>query len=192
MLEGVAAPVLMWSYANEWERVRGEATLVQGSVRPEVLVVDGHWKGGAADAYVRAVKLQGEAAGRIGAAAHVAAQQLEIAAGAGLAFYLAIGVILAKFIAAMVTAVTAFGSVAFSWAGLLLAVEEAAVTPALITAAVGALTTLLGLQTNALVNIQGEQLDASVFPNGKWPPARTETYSDATVTDGDAEWSFER
>lgn len=192
LLKGAAAPVYMFLHALDWQDVRGLATGVQGTLRADQLSADDHWKGAAADAYVAAIKPQSDAAGKIGTIADKTAQALIICAVASLAFYVALGVILIKFIAAMATAIAAFGSAVFSWAGAALVVEEAAVNTALVTAAVTTLLAALGAQAQQLTVLKGELVDASTFPGGNWPDATTGNYSDATVTDGDADWSFER
>jgi hypothetical protein len=43
-----------------------------------------------------------------------------------------------------------------------------------------------------VILVKGELVDGSVFPGGRWLDATTGNYTDATVTDGDADWSFER
>jgi uncharacterized protein YukE len=192
LLKGAAAPVFMFQHALEWQDVKGMATGVQGVLRADQLSVDDHWKGAASDAYVAAIKPQSEAAGKIGTIADKTAQALIISAVASLAFYVALGVILIKFIAAMVVAIAAFGSAVFSWAGAALVVEEAGVNTALVTAAVTTLLAALGAQAQQLTVLKGELVDGSAFPGGHWPDATTGNYSDATVTDGDADWSFER
>ena len=192
LLKGAAAPVYMFQHALEWQDVKGMATGVQGVLRADQLGADDHWKGAASDAYVAAIKPQSEAAGKIGTIADRTAQALIISAVASLAFYVALGVILIKFIAAMVAAIAAFGSAVFSWAGAAIIVEEAGVNTALITAAVTTLLAALGAQAQQLTVLKGELVDGSAFPGGQWPDATTGNYSDATVTDGDADWSFER
>ena len=192
VMKGVAAPVYMFKYAMDWQDVKGNATGVQGRLRADQLSADDHWKGAASDAYVAAIKPQSDAAGKVGTIADKTALALVICAGVSLAFYVAIGVILIKFIAAMVVAIAAFGSAVFSWAGAALVVEEAGVNAALITAAVATLLAPLGTQAQQLTTLKGELVDASFYPGGQWPDATTGNYSDGTVTDGDADWSFER
>lgn len=192
LLKGAAAPVYMFMHALDWQDVKGLATGVQGVLRADQLSADDHWKGAASDAYTAAIKPQSEAAGKIGTIADKTAQALIISAVASLAFYVALGVILIKFIAAMVVAIAAFGSAVFSWAGAALIVEEAGVNTALITAAVTTLLAALGAQAQQLTVLKGELVDGAAFPGGHWPDATTGNYSDATVTDGDADWSFER
>jgi hypothetical protein len=190
LLKGAAAPIFFFTRSYTWQDVKGLATGVVGSLRPEALSVNRHWKGPANDAYTKAIKPQSDGAAKIGAIADRVSTALTVCAGAGLAFYIAIGLIVIKFIAAAVVVIAAFGSVAFSWAGLLLAVEEAGVNTAMIVAAVAALTTLLAAQASQMVVLHGEAIDNSVFPGGKWPQSTSGTFSDATVQDGDADWSM--
>lgn len=192
LLKGAAAPVNMIFYALDWNEVRGAATTVQGNVRFEQLAVDDHWQGGAAESYKFAIKPQSDAAGKVGSLAGSAAFALGTCAAAGLAFYVALGLILVKFVAAMAAAVVAFGSAVFSWAGVLLIAEEAAVNTSFITGLLTTLTAVLSAQALHFVTLRGEIADNSVFTGGQWPRSTAELYSDATVTDGDAEWSFER
>lgn len=190
VMKGVAAPVLFFKYAFDWQDVRGLATDVAGSLKPEALTGTHRWSGSAADAYRKQVPPQSNAAARIGAVADKTSVALGICAAAGLAFYIAIGVILVKFVIAMVGVVAALGSVAFSWAGVLLAIEEAGVNTGLIIAAVSALTAALGAQAQQLIALHGEARDNGVFPNGAWPDPAVGNYSDGSVKDGDADWSL--
>jgi hypothetical protein len=134
----------------------------------------------------------GEAAARIGAISDKTAMALTVCAASGLAFYLALGIILVKFIVAMATAIVALGSVVFSWAGAGLLVEEAAVNTGLIIGAITTLVALLGAQATQMSVLHGEAGDGGVFSGGRWPTAVTGDFSDATVTDGTASWSIQR
>ncbi|MGC4749923.1 hypothetical protein ACLQ28_30315 [Micromonospora sp. DT201] len=60
-----------------------------------------------------------------------------------------------------------------------------------IIAAVGALVAVLGAQASQMVVLHGEAIDVSAFPGGKWPNATPSQFSDATVKDGDADWSLQ-
>jgi hypothetical protein len=80
----------------------------------------------------------------------------------------------------------------FSWAGAAIIVEEAGVNSALIWAAIGSLTAALATQAPQLISLHGEAIDNSFFPGGHWPDPVTSAFSDATVTDGDADWSLAR
>jgi len=190
LLKGVAAPVYFFQYAFDWEDIRGLATGVSSELNPAVLPAGKHWKGAAADAYSKIVPQQASAATRIGTIADKTAVALGICAAAGLAFYLALGIILVKFIVAMVGVIVALGSIAFSWAGVALAVEEAGVNTGLIIAAVTTLTAVLGAQAQQIATLHGEAVDASTFPGGRWPDPTTGSYNDGSVKDGTAHWSY--
>jgi hypothetical protein len=191
LLEGVAAPVTMFFTAVDWQDLRGMASTVSGEVKPEALKVNRVWHGRAADAYAKQVNPQVAAAARVASMADKIALTLGASALAGLAFYVALGLILAKFIVATIAALTALGSVVFSWAGAALIVEEAAVNTGLIIAAVTTLTSVLGTQAVQMVILHGEAVDNGTFPGGHWPNAAPGHFSDATVRDGDADWSLQ-
>jgi hypothetical protein len=190
LLKGAIAPIRMFVDAFEWQDLRGTASGVAGQLKDTALSVDDIWKGSARDAYVKAMKPQSDAADRIGKIADKVHTSLTVCAIAGLTFYVALGVIVVKFVVAMVAVIAALGSVALSWAGALLALEEAGVNSGLIIAAVAALTALLGAQATQMGTLHGEANDADMFPGGKWPDPATGTYSDGTVKDGDADWSL--
>jgi hypothetical protein len=103
---------------------------------------------------------------------------------------MALGVIVVKFIAAAVAVIAALGSIALSWAGLLLIVEEAGVNTGLIIAAVASLTALLGAQASQIAVMHGESIDNSVFPSGRWPESTAGTFSDWSVLGGGAPWQL--
>lgn len=192
LLRGATAPVRFFVLANDWAEVRGVATTVAGTLSPAALSVDYYWQGMAADAYVAAIKPQVDAANRIGVMADKTSSALAWSATAGLAFYLTLLVIIIKLVIAMVTALTALGTVVFSWAGAALIIEEAGVDGAVIITAMAALMTLLGTQATQLTALHSEGADNTAFPNRHWPLANSGRYTDATVTDGDADWSIAR
>ena len=191
LLEGAAAPIFMFRYAYQWQDVRGLTNAVAGNLRPEALRVNRYWRGAANDAYNRAVKPQSDAATKIGSIAERTSTSLNVCAAAGLAFYMALGVIVVKFIVAAVAVIAALGSVALSWAGLLLIVEEAGVNTGLIIAAVASLTALLGAQASQIAVMHGESIDNSVFPGGHWPDSTAGTFNDGSVLGGNAPWSLQ-
>jgi hypothetical protein len=59
-----------------------------------------------------------------------------------------------------------------------------------IATAIATLTAFLGTQATSMISLHGEAVDVSKFPDGRWPRSNTSTYGDATVTDGDADWSL--
>jgi hypothetical protein len=190
VMKGIAAPVYFFKYAFDWQDIRGIANGVTGQLKPEAMPAVTSWTGSAATAYKAVIKPQGDAANKIATISDKTATALQICAAIGLTFYVAIAVILVKFIAAMVTAIAAFGSGVFSWAGAALVIEEAGVNSGLIWAAIGALTAALGTQAQQMISLHGEAIDNSTFPGGKWPDPTVGTFSDGTVKDGDADWSL--
>ncbi|MFE4327994.1 hypothetical protein ACFRQM_00720 [Streptomyces sp. NPDC056831] len=172
-LRGAVAPIRMYNFANDWEgeSVRGAASGVAGNTAPEALKAPKHWKGAGADAYTGAVKGQPTAATQIETSADKIAGALTLSAAAGLLFYLALAVILAKFFVALLFAIASVSTVVFSWAGAATIVEEAGVNTALVIAAVTALAGALTIQKNQMAVIEGEAHDNSTFPQGKWPTA---------------------
>jgi hypothetical protein len=147
---------------------------------PTVLPSGQHWSGTAQQAYAKIIPPQAAAATRIGAISDSTAIALGICAVAGLAFYVALGVILAQFIIAMIGVIAALGSVAFSWAGVALAVGDTTVSAGLIITAVTTLIAVLTAQTQQMVSLHGQTVDNSVFPGGKWPNPNTSSYNFAS------------
>jgi hypothetical protein len=191
LLKGVTAPVHMFFDAWTWMDVRSSATGVSSSLSAQNLVVDtSDWNGRGHEAYVAVAEGQSKAAARIGSIAGSTSGHLLACAVAGAAFYVTLAAVVVKLVAAAVAALAAFGSAVFSWAGAALVLEEAGVNTAIIGTAVATLTTFLGAQATAMVNLHGEAVDNTSFPEGKWPSSQTSTYNDATVTDGDADWSL--
>ena len=116
---------------------------------------------------------QAPAATQVAAVATTVATSLGACAVAGLAFYVALGVIVARLVTAVTVVVAALGSVAFSWAGVLLAVEEAAVTSGMVVTAVAGLTAVQGAAAVAVVNVTNAARSTAAFPHGHWPSATT-------------------
>jgi hypothetical protein len=180
LMEGVAAPVMFFVDAFDWQDVKGLASNVAGDLNPAQLPSTQHWSGAAQQSYAKVVPLQVNATARIGTLADKTATALGLCAVTGLAFYVTLGVIIAQFIAAMAAAIAAFGTVAFSWAGVAIAVGDTSVSSGMVIAAVGALVALLGAQAQQMVSLHGEAVDNSVFPGGKWPNPNTSAYNHAS------------
>lgn len=179
LLEGVAAPVLFFFDAYGWSDVKGLASDVAGELDPMAMPSSRHWSGDAQQAYAKIIPDQAAAATRIGAVADSTATSLNVCAVAGLAFYVAIGAIVAQFVAALVGVIAALGSVAFSWAGVALAVGDTSISAGLIIAAVTALIGVLTAQAEQMVTLHGQVVDNSRFPGGKWPDPNTSSYDHA-------------
>lgn len=168
-MEGAAAPIYMIVHSVQWQSLRGVANGVTGQFQPAVLGTTGEWKGAAADAYGTEVPRQAAAANLLSGVCKDVSTSLTTCAAAGLAFYLALALILIRFIAATVAAIVALGSVVFSWAGFLLIIEEAGVNTTVIVGAVAALTTLLAAQAKEVASLHGNAVDTSQYPDGHWP-----------------------
>ena len=192
LMKGAAAPILLISDIRTWGDVRGVATTFVGELQPAALSVDYYWKGGAAEAYKSVIPAHTAAAARIGVMADKTQTALGWSVSAALAFYAGILVVVIQLIVAFVGVLAILGTVVFSWAGLALALKEASVGYVEIAALTALLATAIGTQMVQMGTLHSEAADASAFPSGHWPGSHTDRYSDATVTDGDADWSIER
>jgi len=172
LLAGAAAPVLFFVRAHDWvTQVGGPASGVAGALQPGALRAPRTWEGAAASAYRAAVAGQAPAAAQVHAVATTLASSLTTCAVAGLAFYVALGVIVTRLLTALAAALAALGSVVLSWAGLALVVEEAAVTAAMVVSAVAALTAVQGAAAAAAVGVTNAARNDTAFPTGHWPRA---------------------
>jgi uncharacterized protein YukE len=192
LLRGAIAPIRFFALAGDWGGVRGLASSIAGELQPVALSVDFCWQGRAADAYQKVIPAQVSAAVRIGAMADKTQTALTWSAAAGCAFYLGVLVVVIQLIIAFIGVLAALESVVFSWAALALAIEKATFSAAEIVALVGLLAAALTTQEIQLSNLHSEAEDAAAFPHHQWPSSVTDRYTDATVTDGDAEWSVEQ
>ncbi|MFC4052831.1 hypothetical protein ACFOY4_24345 [Actinomadura syzygii] len=171
LLKGVLAPIMFFKYAWDWTGVRGGATGVQGATDPAVLDISRRWEGDANADYLKVIPLQGKAAGRVGSISMQMSLALTTCATAGLAFYVALAIIVYQFISCETAAIAALCSGILSWAGVVGAFTDAGVTAAMIWGAVGTLTAALGAQGAWMVSLKGEASDSSTFPKGHWPDA---------------------
>jgi hypothetical protein len=192
LMQGAAAPILLIRDIGTWGDVRGISTAFVGELQPAALSVDYYWQGRAAEAYKAVIPAHSAAAARIGVMADKTQTALGWSVSAALAFYAGLLVVVLQLIVAFVGVLAILGTVAFSWVGLALAVKKAGLGAIEIATLCGLLATALGTQVVQLGNLHSEAVDASAFPGGHWPGSLTDRYSDATVTDGDAEWSIER
>lgn len=191
LLKGAVAPIFMFVDSWRWTDIKGKINGVSTDLTTQNLVVDDtNWSGKARDAYLAAAGAQSAAAARVGSVAGTTSGNLLICAGAGLAFYIVLAGVLAKLIAALAVSIAAMGSGVFTAPGIALFLEEAGVNTAIIVTAVSTLAAFLGAQANAMIALHGDAVDPTSFPNGVWPKSSTSQYSDATVKDGDADWSL--
>ena len=173
VLKGVAAPVYFFTYAMDLNDVSTNAERIVANLGDADMAGSEDWSGKGADAYRRQLSPQRDAAAELGHIAEQMKSSLIVASVAGLGFYLGLGVIIVKFIAAMVAAIAALGSVVFSWAGAGLIV----------------LLALLGGQVKEMGSLQNAA-SSDKFPGGRWPKGHSGQYSDASVKDGDNDWSL--
>jgi uncharacterized protein YukE len=171
LMKGIAAPGYMIDYAWNWESVNGTATGVASELSPEVVGISQDWQGQAATAYANAITPQSGAAAQIGSIADKTATCLTICAAAGVAFYVALGIIIFQLLASLVAAIIAEGTIVFSWAGLFVVVTDAGISTGLIIAAVTTLSALLAAQASQMVSLHGLAAGQTSFPGGHWPKA---------------------
>lgn len=193
VLKGATAPIWMFLDSYRWTGLRAAANGTSTDLSAQNLVIDdSDWSGKAHAAYLVVAGAQASAAARVGSIATTTSATLAGCATAGLLFYIAVAAVLAKLIAATVTAIAAFGSAVFSWAGAALVIEEAGFNTAVLGGAAATLGTFLAAQAAAMAVLHGDAVDPGSFPNGVWPTANSAQYNDATVSDGDADWSLEK
>ncbi|GAA1608287.1 hypothetical protein [Actinoplanes couchii] len=191
VLKGATAPIWMFLDSYDWMDLRGTANGVSTDVSAQNLVIDdSDWSGRAREAYLAVAGAQAAAAARVGSIATTTSATLAGCAAAGLLFYIAVAAVLAKLIAATVTAIAAFGSAVFSWASAALVIEEAGFNTAVLGGAAATLATFLTAQVAAMGVLHGDAVDPGSFPGGVWPVSNKAHFSDATVSDGDADWSL--
>lgn len=170
VLKGVAAPVYLFLNAEDLNGVSTSAETIAANLADGRLVTMAEWSGVASVAYRTEAGVQRNAASELASITDQMAKSLIWAAVAGLLFYVGLGVIVVKFVAAMITAIAALGSVVFSWAGAALIVEEAGVNIAAIGGLVTTLLVLLGDQVKEMLALQ-QAASSSKFPKGAWPRA---------------------
>jgi hypothetical protein len=95
LLKGAVAPVFMFIDSWTWSDIKGTAISVSEGLSAQNLVLDdSNWSGKARDAYVAAASAQATAAARVGSISDKTMTVLLSSAAAGLAFYLALALVL--------------------------------------------------------------------------------------------------
>ncbi|QWW19820.1 hypothetical protein I6B53_01430 [Schaalia sp. 19OD2882] len=168
-LEGAAAPVLFFKRAYDWVTdVKTPMIDISDATSPSHLISTEKWKGAARDAYIQAVSDQPGAAKAIAGVGGTMATQLRIIAAAGCTFYIAVGIIVVKFISALIAGIAACGTVVLSPLGLGVIALDCGVTAAELIAA----GTLLGVTLVAcgasIIEMKNVLAD---FPGQEWPLA---------------------
>jgi hypothetical protein len=170
LAEGIAAPLRFYGQAGDWtDLVTSPASVVAANTASDALRAPLHWSGDAADRYQRAVEGQSPAATQMVEVGATVSRSLTTCAIAGCAFYLALSWVVGKLVAATIAAASAFGSAVFSWAGVLIIVEEAAVNAAVVSTAVAALVATQTAAADAAVEVARAAGSGSGLPGGTWP-----------------------
>lgn len=168
-LEGVAAPVLFYKRAYDWiTDVQTPMTDIADALSGDHLISEDEWSGAAHAAYIRAASDQPGAATAIAGIGKTMAISLGACATAGLAFYLAIGIIIVKFIAELVAGIAACGTIVFSPLGLAVIALDCGVTSGELLAALALLTAALTTQGGTMIAMKSALAD---FPGQEWPLA---------------------
>ncbi|MFI2558836.1 hypothetical protein [Nocardia farcinica] len=106
-----------------------------------------------------------------------------------MAFYASLlGIVISVIVEAVaetVAAGTGVGAIPAGIAGLLTAAKFAA----LVTAAITGIVTLVNSTIVQVQALKVELENPQGFPGARWPETGAQNYTDATVTDGDADWS---
>lgn len=170
LMRGAYAPMTLFHHSREWQSdVRGKASTVQGNTTADALKAPLVWHGDAATAYKVAVADQTKAAEQIKNSADKIATSLGWCALAGFGLYVALAGVLYEVIVSLGAAITALGSLVFSWAGALYAVTQITASAATVFLAVGAASTLIATQKQQIATIEGEATESGALQEGKWP-----------------------
>jgi hypothetical protein len=171
LLKGVAVPVYLFEYAWRWEDNLGTATDVSASTTVGNVGITSEWTGAAATAYASAITPQSSAAAEIATISGSVATSLAACALAGSAFYVALGAIAFQVVMTLVGAIAALGTDVFCLVGLELVLGDIKLTPAMIWAAVAAVSALVSAEGSQMVSLHGLAETDTYFPAGRWPQA---------------------
>lgn len=191
-LRGANGPFRVIGTIDGWGEVRGLVSSVSGDLQQAMVSVDYFWKGRAADAYRAIVPPHPFAALRTGFLADRAQSALGWSVGAATAFYIGLVGVVIQLIFVIQGVVAAASTVVLSGPAVSVGAGQLALTAAEVVVFVGLFFAVVTTQIAQVGNLLSEAEDQVAFPDGQWPPSTTAHYTDATVTDGDAEWSLER
>lgn len=166
-LDGFWAPILFYNNGVDWQNnVKHPMKLYAASVAPDKLVSPDDWEGRAGNRYREATADQqtaGEACATIGSQMGTTLNECAVA---GLAFYTAIGISLAKLIAALIASAAAATTVVGAPPAAAAATVSTGVATGEIIAASGALLLFLGAQASTISNVSTAFSD---FSYSHWP-----------------------
>ncbi|WP_157110275.1 hypothetical protein [Nocardia anaemiae] len=188
-LKGFAAPGYFIATSFDWVDVAKAANTMASDLEDTAVKVDGYWQGTAATAYGNAIAAQRTAVARVGSISNAARSAMITVGTAGVAFYASLlGVAISVVVEATaecIAAGTGIGAIPAGIAGLITAAKFAALVTAAITGTIAIVNSVV-TQAQAL---QVELDNPQGFPSGHWPVSGSGAYNDATVKDGDADWS---
>lgn len=189
ILKGIAAPGFFIATSFDWADVSTTASTLGADLQSEKVTLNETWAGTGATAYRTVTPSHSAAAARIGTMANTTRLAMLQCGIAGVAFYAsalaAASVFITEVIAEVAAAGTGVGAIPAAIAGVLSTTKVIT----LITVALTALSALILAQVNNIQNVDVEARSGLAFPDGAWPKAATGRYDDATVLDGDADWS---
>ncbi|MBE6482639.1 MAG: hypothetical protein E7Z94_09790 [Actinomyces ruminicola] len=169
LLEGAAAPILFYKRAWDWsDDIKRPMVDVSDAISAEHLIDTEYWDGEGYRAYARAVSDQSGAASAVADIGGSMATALTVCATTGLAFYVALGVIIYKCVSVLIASIAAIGSGVFTIPGIAMLAGDIAVTSGEVLAAVSALVAVLATQAGSMVSMKSA-LDS--FPGDDWPSA---------------------
>ena len=177
VLKGIAAPAFMYFDSGEWQDISVLVTGMTNGIRSAAEGIPAVWKGAASEAYERSANAQAAATERVAAIARKLAEILRGLAVAGLLFYAAIALIVAKFIVVETGALAAIASVVGAAVGLPVAVTDVGLTTFLIAVAVRTLYGFITEAMTAMTALKAETADPTGFPFGHWPKARSAAHA---------------
>lgn len=170
LLKSIVAPVRVGLMSFEWsDKVQGPATAVAANTRWQELSALDHWEGKAADQYRRKATGQPAAATRIGEIASAVSEQLMVAAGAGVVFYVAVAACVVKMLKALELALNAIRSGAGVLLGIAIGLAELRITKTQLGLIGTAFTAYIVDQGKNMLGLIDPTNDWGQFPGHKWP-----------------------
>ncbi|MEU5883508.1 hypothetical protein [Spirillospora sp. NPDC047279] len=198
ILEGLAFPIMAFLLADDWiDLIKNPINKVIGSISDDNSKIDQFWQGPAAFAYKAAVMgAPNGQAGQTTALSEVATiaedikERLWALAGIVGGFYVALGVLVQQWLAAMTASAAAATTGAGAPPAAAAAGASSGVTFTAIIGLIAALGALISKQTQMLTDYDGKISANPAFPEGRWPRATVASMSDGSMKDkdGSSDW----
>lgn len=189
LFEGLGAPGAFIGASFDWKDFQIEVNNMASDLESTAVKVDGYWQGAAAQKYGEAIGAQQKAVTRIGTIIDKLRTACITVGGVGVAFLTALtGIVISVIVEAtleVIAASSGIGALPAAIAGCITASKGAAAVVAIV-AGTSAVLVAVATQVEALQVELGTDLS---FPDGHWPASNSSKYNDATVRDGDNDWS---